>query len=116
MIGGCKGEIEVKEVTNTIYLCLWVSMSIYEHIGALVGGCNMLDLLVYKPVNPDQSSQFTNCKTHGEWSWSCNEKNTKRAVFNYCSDFKTILNDTLFALVSLAFLSGFSYNKIVTEE
>lgn len=70
MIGGCKREVEGEGVTNTIYLCLWVCMSMCERIGAPVGGYNMLDLRLYRPVNPDQSGQFTSYKTHGKWSWS----------------------------------------------
>lgn len=61
--------------TLSVYLCLWVGMSIW-YIGATVGRYNVLDLSVYRPVNPDQSSQFTVYETHGKWSWDSNTKHT----------------------------------------
>lgn len=37
------------------------------------GGFYVLDLRVYRPVNADQSSQFTAYRTQGKWSRNCNK-------------------------------------------
>lgn len=47
-----------------------LSIFLGEHVH--IGGFDMLDLSVYRPVNQDRSSQFTDYKTHEKKSWNCN--------------------------------------------